>query len=197
MHLLCGEAFAKDFGVHGATFEIVEKNLLLVIQVKLQNLSATGQLEAFQKNIQKKVSEKAQNPTRVTGVRKTTKPRRYHFDPTLHVDHDIKDHEGRLIHPKGKRVNPLEILSWGEPLIILDGADETQVAWALKHYPSSKHVLIGGKPLELSKHHQKRFYFDQGGALIKKFKIQQVPAVISQDGKRLLVEELLVKENRK
>lgn len=204
MHLLCGEAFAKDFGVHGATFEIVEKNLLLVIQVKLQNLSATGQLETFQKGIQKKVSDKALNPTRVTGVRKTTAPRRFYFDPTLTVDHDIKDHEGRLIHPKGTRINPLETLSWGDPLVFLDGEDEAQVNWALTQYPKSKYVLIGGKPLELSNTHsvnthsahthRVKFYFDQVGALTQKFKIQQVPAVVNQDGKRLLIEELLVKE---
>ncbi|MBX9697527.1 MAG: type-F conjugative transfer system protein TraW [Alphaproteobacteria bacterium] len=204
MHLLCGEAFAKDFGVHGATFEIMEKNLLEVIQTKLQNLSATGQLETLQKDIQKTVSEEAQNPARVTGVRKTITPRRFYFDPTLTVDHDIKDHEGKLIHPKDTRINPLETLSWGDPLVFLDGEDVEQIAWALRKYPKAKFVLIGGKPLELSnthsvnthsvRTHRVKFYFDQGGALIKKFKIQQVPAVVSQDEKRLLIEELLVKE---
>jgi conjugal transfer pilus assembly protein TraW len=198
MPLLCGEACAKDLGVHGATLEIGEKNLLEVIQTKLQHLSATGQLKTLQKDIQKKVSEKAQNPTRVTRVRKTTHPRRYHFDPTLTIDHDIKDHQGEIIHRKGTRINPLETLSWGEPLVFLDGEDAEHIVWTLKHYPSAKHVLIGGKPLDLSNTHSVnthnvRFYFDQGGALIKKFKIQQVPAVVIQDGKRLLIEEILVK----
>jgi conjugal transfer pilus assembly protein TraW len=36
-------------------------------------------------------------------------------------------------------------------------------------------------------------YFDQGGKLIKKFGITQVPARVSQDGNRLKVEELLLK----
>ncbi len=186
--------FAKDFGVQGATVAIEERSLLKVIEEKLVRASKTGQLAAIQKDIQQKVSDKAQSPVRVKGISKTTHPRRYHFDPTLTVDHDIKDHQGKLIHPKGTCINPLDTLSWGEPLVFLDGEDETQVTWALTHHPKAKFVLIGGKPLELSKQYQTRFYFDQGRALIKKFKIQQVPAVVSQDGKRLLIEELLVKE---
>lgn len=186
---------AKDFGVQGATVAITERNLLEVIEEKLVRASKSGQLASIQKEVQEKVSHKAQNPERVTGVRETTTPRRYHFDPTLTIDHDIKDHQGNLIHPKGTRINPLDTLSWGKPLVFLDGEDAEQITWVLKHHPKAKFVLIGGKPLELSKQYQKRFYFDQGGALIKKFKIQQVPAVVSQDGKRLLIEELLVKGN--
>lgn len=186
---------AKDFGVQGSTVAIAERSLLEAIEEKLQQASKSGQLASIQKEVQQKVSDKAQNPARVKGISKTTHHRRYHFDPTLTIDHDIKDHEGNLIHPKGTRINPLETLSWGQPLVFLDGEDAEQITWILKHYPKAKFVLIGGKPLELSKQYNKRFYFDQGGALIKKFKIQQVPAVVSQDEKHLLIEELLVKEN--
>lgn len=184
-------------GIQGSTVAITERNLLEVIEEKLQQASKTGQLASIQKEIQQKVAHKAQNPTRVKGIRKTITPRRFYFDPTLTVDHDIKDHEGKLIHSKGTRVNPLDTLSWGKPLVFLDGDDESQVTWALTHYPKAKFVLIGGKPLDISKQYQTRFYFDQGGALIKKFKIQQVPALISQDDKHLLIEELLVKENER
>lgn len=188
--------FAKDFGVQGATVAITERSLLEVIEEKLQQASKTGQLASIQKEAQEKVSKKAQNPTRVKGIRKTTKSRRFHFDPTLAVDHDIKDHRGQIIHPKGTRINPLETLSWGQPLVFLDGEDESQVEWVLKHHPKAKFVLIGGKPLELLKRHKVRFYFDQGGALIQKFKIQQVPARVSQDGYYLLIEEILGQEQR-
>ncbi|MBX9697500.1 MAG: type-F conjugative transfer system protein TraW [Alphaproteobacteria bacterium] len=194
LFLLCTESAAKDFGVQGATVAITERSLLEVIEEKLVRASKTGQLASIQKEAQEKVSKKAQNPTRVKNIHKTTKSRRFHFDPTLTVDHDIKDHQGQIIHPKGTRINPLETLSWGEPLVFLDGEDENQVNWVLKHHPKAKFVLIGGKPLDLSKQYQKRFYFDQGGALIKKFKIQQVPARVSQEGYRLLIEEILVQE---
>ncbi|KAB2836774.1 MAG: hypothetical protein F9K49_01260 [Caedimonadaceae bacterium] len=138
---------AKDFGVQGSTVAIAERNLLEVIEEKLVRALKSGQLASIQKEVQEKVSKKAQNPVRITRVRKTTYPRRYHFDPTLTVDHDIKDHEGNLIHPKGTRINPLETLSWGQPLVFLDGEDAEQITWVLKHYPKAKFVLIGGKPL--------------------------------------------------
>ena len=33
-------------------------------------------------------------------------------------------------------------------------------------------------------------YFDQGGKLIKRFSIAQVPAIVRQEGKRLRIDEL-------
>jgi conjugal transfer pilus assembly protein TraW len=37
-----------------------------------------------------------------------------------------------------------------------------------------------------------RVYFDQGGALVRKFGISQVPAIVSQEGRMLKVNEVKV-----
>lgn len=185
---------AKDLGVQGTTFEIRERNLLAVIQTRLKGLETEGKLYDLQKTIQKKVAHKALNPTRLFSVRSTTDPRSYLYDPSIIVEEDIKDHNGRIIHQKGTHVNPLDMVSWGVPLVLLDGVDKEQIHWALKNHKDAKLVLIGGKPLDLSELYLKRFYFDQGGVLIKKLKIQQVPARISQRDKHLLIEEILLED---
>lgn len=185
---------AKDLGTHGATFKITERNLLAVIQTRLKGLETEGKLDDLQKDIQQRVSYKALNPTRLTTVHRTSEARSYLYDPSLRVEEDIKDHRGRIIHQKGTPVNPLDMVSWGVPLILLDGDDKEQIHWALKNHKDAKLVLIGGKPLNLSEQHNKRFYFDQGGVLIKKLKIQQVPAKISQQDKHLLIEEILLRD---
>jgi conjugal transfer pilus assembly protein TraW len=77
-------------------------------------------------------------------------------------------------------------VSFGVPLIFIDGDDESQVQWAISQ--TSKIILINGAPLELEKLHNQLFYFDQGAVLTSKFGIEEVPAKVSQQGKKLLVE---------
>jgi conjugal transfer pilus assembly protein TraU len=44
---------------------------------------------------------------------------------------------------------------------------------------------VRGAPLELMKARQRRFYFDQGGTLVKHFGIRAVPATVEQQGRAL------------
>jgi len=52
---------------------------------------------------------------------------------------------------------------------------------------------VRGAPLALMKARQRRFYFDQGGALVKHFGIRAVPAVVEQQGRVLRITETPVK----
>ncbi|KJV72931.1 conjugal transfer protein TraC [Orientia tsutsugamushi] len=62
---------------------------------------------------------------------------------------------------KGDRSRQLEMINWGEPLILIDGDDEDQVAWA-KSRPG-KIVLVNGNPIELSNLLGLHVFFDQLG----------------------------------
>jgi conjugal transfer pilus assembly protein TraW len=195
------ESQTEDLGVYGAVFPIQEHSLLEVIQRKLQALKESGEMEAHQKSVAEKTKKKVMRPDPVDGVHKTTNPRTFTYDPSLTVPYDLKDHQGQVFHPKGTRVNPLDHYTFRRPFLFLDGDDEDQVAWADNqcrvaadnHKP--KLILVKGMPFELSKKLNLPVYFDQSGTLVKKFGIKQVPARISQKGKRLLVEELVVNEN--
>jgi conjugal transfer pilus assembly protein TraW len=183
---------AKDLGVYGETFPIAEDNLLEVIRKKLANMEADGSLAQVQKKMAQKAREKILKPSPVKGFVRTQTPRHWFYDPSLTVEADVKDHKGNLIASKGDVINPLDRVSWGTPLLFLDGDDPEQVAWAETQHVLAKWVLVKGSPVELEEKLKRPVYFDQAGMLVDKFGIQQVPCRISQKDKKLLVEELTI-----
>lgn len=182
----------KDFGVQGATFKILEESMLAVIQNRLKALESSGKLEAHQKEIQGRVRHSLEHPLPVVGIQTVQSNRSWLYDPSLVMEGDIKDHQGNIIAARGTRVNPLDSRSFGKALLLIQGENERQVAWALRQ--GGKIVLVSGKPFQLAKTHRQPFFFDQGGIVCQKFGIQAVPARISQEGKMLLVEELAIRE---
>lgn len=188
----------KDLGVFGEVFPIKEKNLLEVIQVKLQHLEKSGELEKHQKIIAELTKEKVNRPDAVPGIRKTTEPRTFVYDPSITVPYDLKDHQGQVFHRQGTKVNPLGTFAWRCPYLFIDGDDPDQVAWAIRQHQLArdnhkpKIILVKGAPFELSQRIELLVYFDQSGVLVKKFGICQVPARVSQRDRVLLVEELNV-----
>ena len=183
---------AKDLGVYGETFPITEENLLEVIRKKLANMEANGSLAQDQKKIAQKVREKILKPSPLKGLIKTQTPRQWFYDPSMTVESDIKDHKGNLIASKGDVINPLDRVSWGTPLLFLDGDDPEQVDWAETQHVLAKWVLVKGSPVDLEEKLKRPVYFDQAGMLLNKFGIQQVPCRVSQKDKKLLVEELTI-----
>jgi len=182
----------KDFGVVGTTFEIKEEDLLEVIEKKLQQMSVDGSLETHQKQMADKAQEKIKRPNPVEGIQHTTKPRSFLYDPSLTVPYDLKDHEGRVFHAKGTKVNPLDFKSLSKPLLFIDGDEKAQVEWAMEQEPLAQIILTGGSPFELMEKLDRPIYFDQGGTLTKKLGIVQVPARVTQQDKTLLIEEILL-----
>lgn len=188
----------KDLGVYGEVFPIKEKSLLQVIQTKLKALQESGALEAHQKAIADTTKHKVMHPEPVAGVHKTFKPRSFVYDPSITVPYDLKDHNGQVFQHKGTKVNPLNTHSFKNPFLFVDGDDSDQVTWAKKEHKQAannhkpKIILIKGAPFDLSKELNIPVYFDQSGALTKKFGIGQVPGRVSQQDKALLVEELIL-----
>ncbi|MBW8309202.1 MAG: type-F conjugative transfer system protein TraW [Candidatus Paracaedibacteraceae bacterium] len=182
--------FAKDLGTFSQVFEIKEKSLLEVIQEKLQHLSQTGAIEKHQQELQKRVQQTIERPHPMVTVQKVTTPSTKLYDPSIVVKEDIKDHKNQIIVRQGEVYNPLDDVNFGEPLLFIDGDDPAQVEWALKQ--PGKKVLVKGSPIQLMKQYNQTFYFDQGSLLLKKLDIHEVPARISQQGKKLLIEMIAI-----
>lgn len=51
-------------------------------------------------------------------------------------------------------------------------------------------ILVAGSFLKLNREWGRPVYFDQMGILTKKFGIERVPAVLTQKGRELQIEEL-------
>jgi conjugal transfer pilus assembly protein TraW len=179
-------------GIVGTTFEIHEKSLLKVIEERLQDLQSSGRIIVHQKELQERVLHSVENPRAVEGLQKATTYQSRDYDPSFILDKDIKDHEGNPIATAGTKYNPLDYHSFGKPLLLIDGDDLAQVAWALNQ--EGKIVLTQGAPLLLTKEHKRTFFFDQAGLLVKKFEISKVPVRVSQKDKILMIEEIYIRE---
>jgi conjugal transfer pilus assembly protein TraW len=185
---LLGAIQAKDFGVQGTTYPVIEESLLEHLQHQLSALPHET-LQLKQLEVQARVKKSVVNPTPVSGVHKATSFRRYSVDPTITLDKDILDHQGHIIAAKGSTVNPLTTVQLKSSLLIFDGTDPEQVTWAETQGDRTKWIIIKGRPFDLMKQHELAVYFDQGGAICRQFKIVAVPAIVRQNGQLLEVEE--------
>jgi conjugal transfer pilus assembly protein TraW len=186
---------ARDYGQQGAVWAIAEPDLLAQIHARLTQLEKTGETAKLNEELKRRTIVKVNRPEPVAGLATASAARSWRFDPTITVERDIADDKGRVIVAAGTRVNPLDTVPLRAPLVFLDGDEPGQIAWALRRYGTSraKLILVKGAPLELMKARQRRFYFDQGGTLVKRFGIRAVPASVEQQGRVLVITEEVVK----
>lgn len=81
-------------------------------------------------------------------------------------------------------------------LLFFDARDAKQVAKAQEltalYQGKVKPILVGGSYMDLMKTWGRPVYFDQQGSLVKKLGITRVPALVSQEGRRLRIDELVL-----
>lgn len=186
---------AEDLGVIGPVYAIREPSLLDVILAKLRAAETSGELARLQQEASAKARRAVEQPAPVPGLTRTTRPRSFIYDPSIVVPYAISDAGGKVIVAPGTRVNPLDSVSLSQRLLFIDARDASQVARAqalIGQQPGRlKLILTGGSYLELMQRLRRPVYFDQGGLLTAKLGIHQVPALVSQDGKRLRIDEIL------
>lgn len=191
---LTGVTCAQE--VLGPTYPIREPDMLEEIQTKLKSMEKNGRLGQLQKEAIERSKQSIERPDAVKGVVKTREARTFYFDPSWRVPRDIVAPDGQLIARAGDVVNPLDYVPLSNHLFFFDQGDPKQVKKAadmLKRFNGAvKPILVAGEPLTLTRQWKRQVYFDQGGYLIRRFGIKQVPALVSQDPtkKRLRIDEL-------
>jgi conjugal transfer pilus assembly protein TraW len=185
---------AEDLGTMGQTYAIAEPHLLHYIEQTLRAKEKSGELANLEEQAKNRVIDSIRNPKPLAGLRPTETARTFYFDPSIKVEQNITDDKGNIIVPAGTTKNPLEVVSLSKHLLFFDGRDREQVRYArslIDHYGGKvKPILVAGSNLELMKAWQRSVYFDQQGVLTTKFGITQVPALVSQEGLRLRIDEL-------
>ena len=193
--LLSFVARAQDLGVIGPVYPIAEPSLLEVILSKLREAEATGVLARIQRETQANVKRGIEQPAPVEKITKTIKARSFYYDPSIVVPYAITDAEGKVIVTPGTRVNPLDTVSLSKALLFIDARDSAQVGRASKILDERggkvKVILTGGSYLDLMRRWKRPVFYDQQGALTEKLGIRHVPALVSQEGKKLKIEEIL------
>jgi conjugal transfer pilus assembly protein TraW len=192
-----GVVHAIDLGKIGPTYGIAEPHLLADIERRLREKERSGELQRLMDEARTRSVAAVRQPRPVPGLKPAESSRTFYVDPSFTLDRNIVDASGRLMFPAGTRKNPLEVVSLSRRLLFFDGRDPRQVIRARQLMAGNeariKPILIGGSYLELMKSWRVPVYYDQQGMLTRRLGIRQVPALVSQDGLRLRIDEMVVR----
>lgn len=192
--ILCSEAQAKDLGVVGQTFPVVEPDLLAVIHQRLEAMEKSGAIARQQEELKRRTLAFVERPSPVPGIGRTVRAATWLYDPTVTLDMDLRGVDGQVFHHKGERINPLDYRPFTRTLIFVDGDDPKQMEWALaldrRKGGATKIIFVKGAVIDWQKRLKRPLYFDQHGVLVRKFGIAHVPATVAQEGRMLRVSEV-------
>lgn len=188
---------SDDLGTVGPQWPIQETDMLDAILARAREKQNNGEAQKLEQHMQEQAQGYATAPTSLN-LPRAAQDRSVAFDPSVYVPSDIKDATGRVMIPAGTTVNPLEHFAFDETLLFVDAGDPDQVAWLKQRLggalnPAQRIILTGGSPTALAEQLKQLVFFDQNGALVKKFGIGAVPAMVLADPsaprKQLLVQE--------
>jgi len=187
---------AQSLGVHGKVWDIAEEDAISRMQRLLGEMTKRGEIRALQEKHRDAVLNTIQHPKPVSGISTAVTNRTWYFDPTVSFAQNIVDEStGKVIWPKGKTINPFDYQTMNRRYLFIDARDERQVTWAraqLSKHPADTTILVGGDWIALSKKWGKHVFYDQmDGMLTKHFGIKKVPALLSQDKRRVKIEEIV------
>jgi len=180
--------------VLGPVYPILEPSILQEIKESLQEKERNGELARLQQEGVIRAETSAHHPAPVTGLTRTSIARSFYWDPTVIANKTITGPDGHILVEAGQRFNPLDQVSMTSWLIFFDATDPEQVQIA-KHWVDEsqghiKAILTAGDYADLEQKWGLPVYFDQGGVLVNKFGIHQVPARVVQELKRLRIDEV-------
>lgn len=188
--------YAKEVGVFGETYPILEEDFLQFIQKRLKTMQENGEWKKIQDQMQARATSRADRPNVLENITKATSKKQWYIDSSIKLSNDLKDHQGRIFAKTGTTFNPLSTVSLKNALLFIDADDEKQVEWAKRKIREFNHhtkiILVKGSISSTEKIFHQRIYFDQQGQLTKHFHIEHVPAKVLQKEMLLQVTEEVV-----
>ena len=177
---------AESLGVYGNTWEIGERDFLEVIHERTVEFEKSGKLAELKKQAENRVRDRILNLAPIEGIKTAAHgtERTYYYDPSFVVEKTITDHQGNIVVPAGRKVSPLHFI---------DARDKRQVDYAhgfITKEPRTKVILVAGSWVELTRTWRTQVYYDQAARIVHKFGIEQVPAIVRQQGEVLKIDEI-------
>jgi conjugal transfer pilus assembly protein TraW len=188
---------AGDLGTYGETFKIIEVDLLKMMSAKLKKMQADGTIDRHNKDMADRAKRRIENPDPIPGIRTTKEARTWLHDPSIVVQQDIADQNGRVFARRGDRINPLERLpGFDQTMLFIDARDPKQVALAKAYHMKQgaerlRIILTGGSPTDLMRKWTTVVYYDQAGIITEQLGIKQVPAYVQKEGTKLRIKEMM------
>ena len=189
-------AQAGNLGIYGQTFPIAEKNMLNLIEERLQLFNENGMLKNLENSQVLTVAKRVQRPLPVA-LPTALKTRVHYYTPVVHVAENIADGKGNIIVAKGMSANALATLpSWNPVWLFFNADDEPSLALAKELAEKTTHIkliLTGGDMKMAEEYFELPVYFDQGGLITQKLKIKNLPALVTREKLSLKITEIALK----
>ncbi len=192
-------AHAASLGTIGPIYPIGEESAIDMIMKKLLQKERNGELKQLQEAVIRRSIGSIKNMKPVDGIVTVHARSQRFIDPTVTYVKPVTTDDGRIIIPAGIKINPLEMIGLTKTLVFFDGRDPEQRKAVGRLVAKSgqlkvKPILVAGSWLDLTKSWKTQVFYDQNGTLSKRFGITAVPAVIRQQGKMLVLDEIPAKE---
>ena len=175
----------KDLGVVGTVYAITEPDLLAELRDYAQ---------AHTPSIEKQREEQAHyQPKDIRKLPKATQERSFDVDMTYTLTHDLKDGSGRVLYPRGYKVNPLQYVNFVGGVVVIDGSDPKQVEWFEKspYFANKLAILLltDGYAAQLKNTFKRPVYY-LTGIIAERFHLSAVPSIVVKKGNAMSVREV-------
>jgi conjugal transfer pilus assembly protein TraW len=190
-----GVACAHDLGTVGDVYPIAEPDFLVEVKAIVKHKVDDGSWADVESKLRQDTVAALEHPAPVGNFAVASAPSIRYFDPSATLTQDILGANGQVIFAAGTTVNPLDVVRVDSNLFFFDADDPKQVAALLSaqaHSPIHvKPVAVAGSYLALARKLEQPVYFDQAANFTRRLGIAAIPALVSQDGNRLKIEEMV------
>lgn len=170
----------------GPTWKVEEPDILEIIEERARKFDWEGTVRQARQRAYDRMFDGIQVPS--ASVTSNTS-----FDPSIVVDKDVRDPQGRLIVARGTVVNPLDHQPFSAAVIAIDPYDQKQLVLAqqwINEYPNSivfvtrNAIHSDGRPTWAVLGKQT---YPLNESYLNRFGIKAVPSLVRQFGKRMMV----------
>ena len=187
--LVPSRATGKDLGVHGKLYEIKEEDMLSYVRRKAGEID----MQTFQESMEKKLKESYARHFFVSlDVPSATEERVRYVDPSVNVRNPLYDHTGAMIFPAGV-VNPLDHVPLSKSILLLR---EDQMKRALEETDKRGEkpiLLLTDGDVRRASSLAGRMVYKASPFMLKRLKIEKVPSLVTQEERKLRIEEMVLK----
>ncbi len=180
---------AKDLGVVGNTYPIIEPDIILEMKQKMANQERLN--SAMLRN-----RLRDYKPADLHELPKATKDKQKIVDMTYTLPADLLDADGKIIYPKGFTFNPLDYVTFRRGLVILNGGDQEQLHWfeTSPYYESHQAMLLitDGSAYDLISQLQRPVFYLTSD-IATRLQLAAVPSVVIQEQDKMQIFEFKVK----
>lgn len=180
-------AAGKDLGVHGRLYEIKEEDMLSFIKRRAGGIDMRALRENMTRNL-----ERAHEKLSVVslGVPPAEEERTRYVDPSVNAPNPVYDLEGKIVSPAGT-VNPLEHVPLSKPILFFR---EDQAERLLGVISEKKPVLmLTDGDVRAASSLAGRMVYRANPFILERLRIEKTPSLVTQDGLRLKVREVVLK----